>query len=201
MEKVTLFVVTDSLKVYQVVAIRNKRSQKVVCFYYTDDYDDSDAEWINNSDSDNYVFFNTKEEADEHALTTYNELKSKCKEIKELIERIDNIDNPANKYSIKREEYIPSWILNKENYYDEYYKERKKNRNLRKALISGYININAETFKISDVRSIRWCEKNGENFATIILNNGDEIKTHNDYEFYIIEDIFGENNSGMVYKK
>lgn len=77
-----------------------------------------------------------------------------------------------------------------------YNREVKKNNNLRRIIRTGFININANNIRFDDINRIRW----GKIKVEIVLKNGVSIRTCNEDEFDLIEDLFGINDSGYAYQ-
>lgn len=131
-----------------------------------------------------YRIYYSEKEANEAYEEYKLDIKELCKEVKDNIEKLEKLSfNVA-----KREDYIPEYILGDRNSYKRYYY-------LYERIISyiryGIININALSFTKESVSHVNW----GEGCAEICLKNGQKVKTYNETENDLIEDVFGMNAS------
>jgi len=174
--------------------------------------EEEDMEWFEVTDKDH--FYQTIEEA-HNALTAHRKelynLMPKVKKLvmqmnnmREILSEIPNDENDIRMWRNNHPEYfnasdfLPSDFA--ENDDEGFY--GKANRRLRKekellvnVIRSGFLNINAETFRVSDVETVRW----GEHCAEIVLKNNHTIKTISDYDYNVICIVFGENTSQYTY--
>lgn len=131
---------------------------------------------------ENHLIYYSKSEADEALEDCKEEIKELCRETKKNIERLDDVG------FIKRKDYIPEDILNRNNNYRNYYDICEL---LTTYIQSGAININAVSFTKESVSHVNW----GETAAEIVLKNGQKINTYDHIELQLITRVFGGNNS------
>ena len=131
------------------------------------------------------VIFDTKDEADAYSKEKKSEYKALAKQTLSNVKLLDNISSNI----VQWKDYLPEKYHQKDSpWYDRYYE-------LRRVINTGIININAVSFKKEDVSHIEW----GDDCAKVCLKDGSDVKTYGKLEFYLIEDIFGDNNSDRTY--
>ena len=129
--------------------------------------------------------FDTEDEAKTYSKEKKSEYKALAKQTLSNVRILDNISQNI----IQRKDYLPERYHQKESpWYDRYYE-------LRRVMKTGIININAVSFRKEDVAHIEW----GDDCAKVCLKDGSDVKTYGKLEFYLIVDIFGENNSDRTY--
>lgn len=129
------------------------------------------------------MFFNTKEEADKfHSEIMFG------LDIEKIRRYISYMWDEG-----KLEEILPDGIYRS-------FKEGQKSfcisyddKTVLKNALNGILNIDAVSFRLSDID----CVKYGKEWLSIILKNGKEITPRTENEVFIIESIFGSNNSGV----
>jgi hypothetical protein len=126
-------------------------------------------------------YFDTKEDADKF----YSQLISKfdIEAIKEYINFLCDND--------RLNEILPESLFNiftKRN--NSFYLSYGEERQIRSAL-NGILNIDAVSFRVSDVYKIKY----GDTWLSIELKDGSEVVPTNETEVFIIQSIFGDNNS------
>lgn len=180
LEATKMFLVNDYYYPEEVNVI--KRDGKVFLFSYSvdDEY---------NKPCKGMVFFDTKEAANKYHSDMMSEFD--IKKIKDYIQFVyyNNVE--------KLESILP------DNVYDNY----KKGKNsffscsyldeamLRNAL-NGILNIDGISFRVSDISQVKY----GEKWLSVILKDGKEVTPKRKIEVFVIESIFGNNNSGMCFK-
>ena len=142
-------------------------------------------------------FFNTRDEAlsfKEHLKSTY---RSKIKEIAPFIEMLDDIS--SEEFNLGS--YLPIYERKESWREKEYEKKRDVINILVKAIRTGFLNISGECIKTSEVVRIKWYKKGDKRdyCAGIITKDGEEVRTHDEAEYDVIEYIFGGNTSGKYY--
>lgn len=65
--------------------------------------------------------------------------------------------------------------------------------------VKGNLNINATTFRISEISHIKHIRKDGDRQFRIVLKDGTKVDTQSRIEYDIIRCLFGDNNSNMSY--
>lgn len=142
-------------------------------------------------------FFDSRDEAvafNEQLEKTY---RSKIKEVAPIINMFKFRDS-----KIKVGDYIegynkeePSWM---ERDYQHY---RDICALLSNAIATGFLNINGENVRISEVVRVEWHRPEGkQKYAIVVMRNDDKVKTHDNDEFDAVGMIFGPNESGVTYK-
>ena len=163
--------------------------------WYNDDGSNLDELY---SIDDDMKLFTTESDATKYAKETFEKMKARFPEVKQFLIRALNLD--AELYPVNNDDFIPS-MLTDTYYKKEYHIYKKENDILTSALRTGFLNINAVSFKPGDVTCIKWCNKGDKEFACILLENGMEVETYSKEEMDIIQTIFGRNHSGRIYKK
>ena len=129
--------------------------------------------------------FDTEDEAKTYSKEKKSEYKALAKQTLSNVKLLDNISSNI----VQWKDYLPEKYHQKDSpWYDRYYE-------LRRVINTGIININAVSFKKEDVSHIEW----GDDCAKVCLKDGSDVKTYGKLEFYLIEDIFGDNNSDRTY--
>ena len=195
-----MWMVTFDLNKYQVDVLYDKDSGKV-------------THYCNNGENDFFSsckgirYFTLEEDADDYIRQRIQFLLEKDEEVINLIEEMYmiDVDNETVGCDFKTTKNLWKWCIDRS--------EEKiciQNRNARlenivsrlsHALRSGYLNIDADTFRVEDVALIRWLssEKEAKKEVEITLSNGKVLNIKNKTELEIIKYIYGENTSGYVY--
>lgn len=173
MEQLKMFIVSGFDEPLEVDVI--KKNGKIFVYSYV-----GETEFI--EPSDDIVFFSTKEKANEYHYKMISNLDTK--RIKEYIEYLYNEN--------RVEEILPEFI----------FEGFKKGHNAcmllsykdictLKVALKGVLNIESVSFRITDVDYINY----GKDWLSIILKNGQKIIPQTEFEFFIVESIFGSNYS------
>ena len=174
---------------------------EIAAFTYLDD--DDDLSEIESSElyclDDNEHIFETRDEAlafRDHLKQTYI---SKLKEVAPIIDALG-----YDKEEIDPSQYIEALKPQSSYYSDRYNHTSKINKLLVMVIRTGFICINAENVKVSEVVNVEWHKKGGEgndrDYAVLETKGGNKNKTCNEAEFDAVEIIFGQNTSGMYYQ-
>lgn len=131
-----------------------------------------------------HAIYYSKSEAEEAIEKCKEEIKELCCETKKNIERLDRA---IFSNFIKREDYIPEDILNRNSNYRDYFDICEL---LTTYIQSGVININAVSFTKESVSHVNW----GKTAAEVVLKNGQKITTYDYVELELITRVFGGNN-------
>jgi hypothetical protein len=92
--------------------------------------------------------------------------------------------------------------MTEHDFWQKRYDELKNEQNrIVQAFKTGYINVEAYSFKTQDVVKIRWCMKGdtGDKYLKLILKDGDIIEVNKKNDMNVINTFFGDNYSGQVY--
>lgn len=133
-------------------------------------------------------FFETKEAADEYYSNIMSEIN--IEKTKKYIQwLLENSDDELE--SILPESILKTWrnrtAQKKFSFWDIQF--------LQKAL-NGILNIDGVSFRTSDISKVKY----GNKWVSVILKNGENITPRKEVEVFVIESIFGENSSGILYK-
>jgi hypothetical protein len=99
------------------------------------------------------------------------------------------------------EDYLPSCNLSRRNNSSFWEKRFNSVSDINDYLLdivrTGFINIKGDSFKVKDIKHIKWGEKKAE----IILTDDRKIETGNNTEFDIVKFLVGKNNSHYTYNR
>ena len=161
--------------------------------------DENDGDWYTPNKNDH--FYPTIEDATDALKKHKQEMFDKMGEVLDYINTMNNWlmdmtdDDPLH---FTEEDYLPARNFRSKR---PSYKEKrcdaldKMNRYLLGIVRTGFINIKGDSFKVEDIKHIKWGEKKAE----IILADDRKIETGNDTEFDIIAYLFGPNISEFYY--
>lgn len=160
--------------------------------------DEDCNEWYTPSKSEH--FYPTVDEANAALKKYKQELYDKMGEVKNYLEAMCNwFDNQENDSPLHFEEgdYLPyAYRRSTDGYWkEEHDKVDKVNDYLIGIVRTGFVNIKGSSFKVEDVKRIKW----GKDKAEIILKDDRKTETGNDSEFTVIQYLFGGNYSGYTY--
>lgn len=175
LEKKTMYVVQGYYEPEEMDVIMNGEEVFLVSSIGNDDF---------YSIGENSGVFDTKEEADKFH---HNKIpKFDKKEIKEYIEFLFRNDREA--------EILPEMIIDRFEKGDYAFQISFHEKNQIKDALRGVLNVDARSFRVSDVS----CVKYGKDWLSVVLRDGEEIVPTNSTEIFIIESVFGNNNSRMI---
>ena len=189
----------------------NYKEQSVTVFMNTETnevevYDLGDQECYIPDDQDR--FYNTQDEAVQALSRRRDEIREMMPKVKEFVEMMDNMSS-TDDFNFKAEEYLGSYRakFKRWSYEDDYNNMTAKYSRLLLVARNGVMNVNADTFKVSDIQRIEWNNvktiKDGEEkvreAATVVLKDGRKIRTRHKAEYALIEDLFGDNMSNRIY--
>ena len=189
-EQRTMFVVESSHNVREILAMYDTEKNEVICYHYTDDTD-----WYGIFDDERY--FATKQQADDYVANRQEQLRAKFKEVKAFIKEMYHVDKELFDYN--EDDFFDryaSFESRHTDWYNEFKDERKRAKIYLDCIRTGYLNINAASFRPEDVKYIKWY--NGK--AKLYLKSDETIETHDSKEYEIIEEIFGANKSAYTFQ-
>ena len=164
-------------------------------------YDDDD-EWHKPGKKDH--FYPTVDEANLAIKQLRQELFNMMGEVKDHIITMNNwlgCEDEDSPLHFTEEDYLPHRNrvqTGRNSYYEkEYYRVDKMNNYLLDIIRTGFINIKGCSFKVEDVRHIKW----GKNKAEIVLTDNRVALTDSETEFSIIKLLFGKNYSNFTYRR
>ena len=201
-----MWLIDNSLKISETMAIYDPINKKVVTYYYIHDGkepDEEDIEWY--QPYKNELFCETEVEAISIQNAKVRELRAKMKEVKEFLEYMDDVYSNDN-FHFEESDFLPKKYT--DDFWEGQYKEYKfKYCAVRQVARTGMLNINAESFKVGDVVRIKWNTKKNidggtvrdKETATLVLKDGKEVETYSRNEYDLVKDIYGENNSGRTF--
>lgn len=162
--------------------------------------DDNDTEWYEPNEKEH--FYPTVEEADAALKQHRQELIDRMDEVRDYVDAMNGwlceIDENSP-FQFEESDYLPyrnqGVNLDDSVYIRQRDRARKQIAYLLSIIRTGFINIEADSFRMEDVKQIMW----GKDKAEIILTDGRKAKTCSRVEFYLIRNLFGDNNSGATY--
>ena len=178
------------------VFVDSEKGEVLLC----NPYDDED-EWYKPSEKEH--FYPTVDEANLAIKKLRQEMFNMMGQVRDYIEAMNNWlggEEEGSPLHFTEEDYLPycnKARANRNSYYEqEYYRVDKMKNNLSDIIRTGFINIKGDSFKVEDVRHIKW----GKNRAEVILTDDRAIETCSGAEFSIIKLLFGMNNSNFTYR-
>lgn len=163
-------------------------------------YDD-DGEWHKPSEKEH--FYPTVEEANLAIKQLRQEMFNMMGQVRDYIEAMNNwlgCEGEDSPLHFTEEDYLPyrnkTQTTQRPYYEQEYYRVDKMNNYLLDIIRTGFINIKGCSFKVEDVRHIKW----GKNRVEIVLTDNRTALTDSETEFSIIKLLFGKNYSKFTYR-
>ena len=190
-EQRTMFVVESTHNVREILAMYDTEKNEVICYRYTDD-----TEWFGVYNNERY--FATKQQADDYVANRQEQLRAKFKEVKAFIKEMYEVDKELFNY--KEDDFFghfASFEDHHTDWYKDYINATKKAKKYLDCIRTGYLNINANSFRPEDVKYIKWY--NGK--AKLYLKSDEMFETHDSKEFEMIEEIFGVNRSDYTFQE
>jgi hypothetical protein len=179
------------------VFVDSEKDEVLLCNPY-----DDDDEWYKPSEKEH--FYPTVDEANLAIKKLRQEMFNMMGQVRDYIEAMNNWlgsegeDSPLH---FTEEDYLPyrnrAQTTHSSYYEKEYRRVDKMNDYLIDIIRTGFINIIGNSFKVEDVRHIKW----GKNRAEVILTDDRTIETCSGAEFSIIKILFGKNNSNFTYRR
>ena len=164
--------------------------------------DENESEWY--TPNKNEHFYPTIEDATDALKKHKQEMFDKMGEVLNYIEVMNTWqeymtdDDPLH---FTEEDYLPSRNLSYRSrtpYWEKRFNEVSDiNDYLLDIIRTGFINIKGDSFKVKDIKHIKWGEKKAE----IILTDDRKIETGNNTEFDIVKFLVGKNNSHYTYTR
>lgn len=213
-EQRDMWVVESNLSIKPIVALYDTEKQQPTAYRYAS-RTNSKAFPYSVGDYPQERYFATEGEAVNWRNEKVKRLREMMPRVKEFAAEMNNIDHDNEFLPHKNEDY--GWPDSKD-YDDGYYEEYEKYQNafllLADAMKTGFLNVCAETVRLSEVVSIEWNQErwkkkddDGDEYeksrdrATLCLRDGKKLQTLKEYERLAVEAIFGENRSGRVFVK
>lgn len=189
-EQRTMFVVEASHNISEILAMYDTEKKEVL--YY-----EQEGEVYKRLENEKY--FATRQLAENYRTKHQAELRAKFPEIRAFVEEMDNVIEEY--FNFDEQEffgrcahfggYHASWRK-------EYERELKRAKIFRECVRTGYLNINAHSFRPADVEYIKWYDEKAE---LHLKDSGYHIETADADEYELILDIFGPNRSGYSYNE
>ena len=198
MKKQTMWLVDNRLYIYQVdVIMDGKKPAYYIYLPQDEDDEDTDSEtahvW-----KDNLTVFSSKKDAEKYADERRQKIFLQMAEVKKFVENIDSID--MGDYKFEEKDYLG--FKANDNFYEKKCKSLGRlNTMYENYILRGTINIDAWTFKLADVKAVKWCKNKDGYFARVILNDDTEARTHTIEEYEFVQDLFGDNKSDRVFNQ
>ena len=199
-EKRTMWLMENSLKVKQIVALFDIEKKKVVCYQYCNDDGtcDEDYDWTHVFDGE--TFYNTEADAKEAQQRKYDEAREKMKTCKALIEELDKIE-ATDDFDFKRKDYLGGYACDVSE--SDYWSRRRQKAEKEASLLTTiarthFFNVAGQTINLDEVVRIMWHE---EEEATLVMRDGTKVKTYTEAEYAVVVDMYGSNRSDQYIMK
>ena len=213
-EQRDMWVVKSNLKIKPIVAVYDTEKQQPTAYRYASETSSRAFPYsVDYYQQERY--FATEGEAVNWRNEKVARLREMMPRVKEFAAEMNNIGNKNEFLPHKNEDY--GWPDSKDyddGYYDDYEKYKAAFLLLADAMKTGFLNICAETVRLSEVVGIEWDQErwkkkdaDGDEYeksrdrATLCLRDGKKLQTLKEYERLAVEAIFGENRSGRVFVK
>ena len=147
-------------------------------------------------------FFNTQQEADAWLSKHRAKLKEQMPKVREFLEEMCNLCSSED-FSFVENDFLPeSYRENDDFYQRRYYFKSKIVEMLSSACRQQTLCINGSTFPLRQVRRINWCRGKAE----LTLSDGSfggtsTVSTNSEEEMEVVKILFGENTSGLQFKR
>lgn len=189
-EQRTMFVVEASHNISEVLAMYDTEKKEVL--YY-----EQEGDVYKRFKDEKY--FATRQQAEDYRTNRQAELRAKFPEIRAFVEEMYNVKKEY--FNFEEQEFLGR-CARIDRYYaswrKEYERELKRAKIFRECVSTGYLNINAHSFRPADVEYIKWYDEKAE----LHLKDSDyTIETADADEYELILDIFGPNRSGYSYNE
>lgn len=189
-EQRTMYVVEASHYISEVLAMYDTEKKEVL--YY-----EQEGEVYKPFKYEKY--FATRQQAEDYRTKHQAELRAKFPEIRAFVEEMRNVEKAY--FSFDEQEFFglcARFGRNLVTWRKEYERELKRAKIFRECVRTGYLNINAHSFRPADVEYIKWYDEKAE----LHLKDSDyTIETADADEYELILDIFGPNRSGYSYNE
>ena len=175
--------------------------------------DDEENDW--QQPNDNEHFYPTLDEAQEALQAHRKELRELMPKVAKWVSQMDNLrekqermpdDADKDEWREKhpdyftRDNFLPYNIAHnsESNYYQRHsnYLE-KENKLLAQAAVLGTLTLKADTFRIDDVKYVRW----GNERAEVLLKDDRTVETADKWEFNVVARLFGGNIGSYTYTR
>jgi hypothetical protein len=164
--------------------------------------EENESDWY--TPNKNEHFYPTIEDATDALKKHKQEMFDKMGEVLNYIKVMNTwqeymkVDDPLY---FTEDDYLPSCNLSRRNNSSFWEKRFNDASNINDYLLdivrTGFINIKGDSFKVKDIKHIKWGEKKAE----IILTDDRKIETGNNTEFDIVKFLVGKNNSHYTYTR
>ena len=213
-EQRDMWVVESNLSIKPIVAVYDTEKQQPTAYRYAS-RTSTKAFPYSVGDYQQERYFATEGEAVNWRNEKVKRLREMMPRVKEFVDEMNNIGNDNEFLPHKNEDYgWPDDEDDDDGYYDDYEKYKAAFLLLADAMKTGFLNVCAETVRLSEVVGIEWDQErwkkkdaDGDEYeksrdrATLCLRDGKKLQTLKEYERLAVEAIFGENRSGRVFVK
>ena len=143
---------------FPITAIVEKESGNIVTWQYKrqedEDEDDWDDDWYKRDED--YRYFNTEGQCIDYINERRKYLREAMPKVKELLKELGELDPNNEQFKFKKEDYLPGFLMRKDDYWrEEYYRIDKICDLLIQAVTKRTLSINAEIIRIDDVVGIK----------------------------------------------
>ena len=194
----------------KVVTVMADTETGVVELYKPEEDDDA---W--QQPNDNEHFYPTLDEAQQALEAHRKELRELMPKVKEWVRQMDCLREMQDRMPddvdeeewrkdhpdfFDKEDFVPYNFAHsgESSYYQKYSARIEKEEKLLIQVIRyGMLTLKADTFRIEDVRQVRW----GNERAEVLLTDDRTIETADKWEFNVVEYLFGGNIGGYTYTR
>ena len=165
--------------------------------------------------NDNEHFYPTLEDAQQALEAHCKELRELMPKVKEWVRHMDclrekqeSMPDDADEEEwrkehpdyFNREDFLPYDIAHSGD--SKYYQRRanyleNENKLLAQAAVLGTLTLKADTFRIEDVKQVRW----GNERVEVLLTDGRTVDTADRWEFNVVAQLFGGNIGSYTYTR
>lgn len=204
-----MWLVEACLAIKEIIAMYDEVKDIVYCYVYKEDFNEespkSIGEWY--TPYDHETFYKTYGEAIDYRNAKREEFKEMMPKVKAFIKRMDKVES-TDDFEFEKEDYLGDYASEQRSWWEHRYDELEKQyRRIMLVVKNGMMNINANTFKLSEVERVEWNnvkymkddKKRTKAAATVVLKDGRKIRTRQEEEYTVVQAFFGENLSNCVY--
>lgn len=189
-EQRTMFVVEASHYISEVLAMYDTDKKEVL--YY-----EQEGDVYKPNEKERY--FATRQQAENYRANRQAQLRAKFQEIRAFVEEMSDVEKEY--FPFEEKEFFGKFARMggcHVSWREDYQREVKRAKIFRECVRTGYLNINAHSFRPADVEYIKWYDENAE---LHLKDSGYPIETADADEYELILDIFGPNRSGYSYNE
>ena len=190
-----MWMVSSDHGVSSVTVLFDVKKSKVLNYAYRDGEDFYAVE-------KNTHFFHTEQEAnawlEKHRLW----LLEMMPKVRDFLQEMSNLCATED-FMFERSDFLPPYYQNNEDHYQRrYYFKDKMVDILSNVCRTQMLCINGTTFPLNQVYSVNWCRGKAEiNLSDGSFAGRTVVTTNSEEELEVVKILFGENTSGMQFKR